>query len=148
MPNSSIDGFSVLSPSQKKELERQRQEEEARKAAKKAEAERRSREAARKAEEEAAKRRAEAERKAEAAKKAREAKEAKKNFLKFWLVVLWLLLIAAIIAIIVIIVSMFCEDVAMGIVGGILVFGIGSLVIIAPIGGGIEYLNDKINSIK
>lgn len=48
MPNTSIDGFSVLSPSQKKELERQRQEKEARQAAEaaqKAEAARKAKEA-------------------------------------------------------------------------------------------------------
>lgn len=72
MPNTSFDGFSVLSPSQKKELERQRQEEEARKAAQKAEEERKSREASRRAKEAA-------ERKAAAAKNAREKKAAKKR---------------------------------------------------------------------
>ena len=70
MPNTTMDEFSVLSPSQKKELERKRQEEEARIAAQKAEAARKAKEASRKAKEAEEKRRAEAaRRKAEAEEK-------------------------------------------------------------------------------
>ena len=87
MASSSIDGFSVLSPSQKKEqerlrkereadIERQRREEEAREAAQKAEAERKSQEAARRAREAAEKLKAE-----EAA--ARQSAARKKVF--FWI---------------------------------------------------------------
>lgn len=86
----SIDGFSVLSPSQKKELERQRKEEEARKAAKKAEEARKSQEAARKAEEE------EAKRKAEAAKRKAKAEE-KEQRRKALIVFLYIVVIVTIV---------------------------------------------------
>ena len=88
MPNTSIDGFSVLSPSQRKELERQRQEEEARKAAKKAEETRKSQEASRRAQEAAQKERLRKE--AEEAKRKAKEEEARQTAIRkkaaFWII--------------------------------------------------------------
>lgn len=91
MPNTSIDGFSVLSPSQKKELERQRQEKEAQEAARKAEAKRKSQEASQRAKE------AEEKRKAEEARRKAE-KEEKEQRRRALIVFLYILLITIVIA--------------------------------------------------
>lgn len=90
MPNTSIDGFSVLSPSQKKELERQRQEKEAQEAARKAEAKRKSQEASQRAKE------AEEKRKAEEARRKAE-KEEKEQRRKALIVFLYIVVIVTIV---------------------------------------------------
>lgn len=91
MANEVIGEFSVLSPSQKRELERKREEEEARQAAEKAEAARKSQEASRKAKEAAEKR------KAEAARQKAEAEE-KKQRRKALIAFLYILLVVTVVA--------------------------------------------------
>ena len=90
MNDAILNEFSVLSPSQKKELERKRKEKEARETAeaiRKAEAARKAKEAAKRAEEE----RLAAIRAENAAREAE--KQSKKNRLMFWTVVLVVLII-------------------------------------------------------
>lgn len=99
MANSIIDDFTVLSPSQKRELERKRKEKEEREAAEAArKADEAEAKAARKAAEaEAAKREEERIAAIRAQKEACEAeKESKKNILRFWITVLCVILIIAV----------------------------------------------------
>lgn len=91
MANEVIGEFSVLSPSQKRELERKREEEEARQAAEKAETARKLQEASRRAKEAAEKR------KAEAARKKAEAEE-KEQRRKALIAFLYILLVVTIVA--------------------------------------------------
>lgn len=153
MSNSIVGEFSVLSPSQKRELERKRKEKEARETAeaiRKAETARKAREAAKRAEEE----RLAAIRAENAAREAD--KQSKKNRLMFWIAVLCVLIII-VIWLWIHSFNVFCSsvfpdiDTGTKILYGIFYFAF-TIIIAGPILGGIvsgiEKLYDKIKDIK
>ncbi len=153
MAYSIIGEFSVLSPSQKRELEQKRREKEARETAaaiRRAEAARKAREAAKLAEE----KRLAAIRAENAAREA--AKESKKNILRFCIAVLCVLIII-VVWVWIHYFNVFCVDVNPDadvwdkIVYGVFYFMCTSIVagpILAGIGTGIEKLRNKIKALK
>lgn len=153
MANEVIGEFSVLSPSQKRELERKREEKEARdaeNAAKRAEAARKAREAAKRAEEEriAAKKAKNAAREAEI--------QQKKTLLYCGIVILCVLIVLVIWLWIhlchLACMSIFGDDKQVRVLCGILFIYIPSLLIVAPISagilGGISKMAKKIKALK
>ena len=149
MTDTIIGEFSVLSPSQKRELERKRKEQEARETAeaiRKAEAARKAKEAATRAEEE----------RLAAIRAENAARESKKNILKLGIAVLCVLIII-VIWLWIHSFNVFCSSVFPDIdTGTKILYGIFYFVCTAIIAGpilggmvsGIEKLKDKIKDIK
>lgn len=151
MSNTIIGEFSVLSPSQKRELEHKRKENEARKtaeAARRSEAARKAREAAKLAKE----------KRLAVIRAENAAQESKKNILKLWIVVLYILIIVVIwlvfhyynVSFDAIYRDQF-GDLSSKIAYGILYFpfaGGAAALIIAGIVAGIEALKDKIKKMQ
>ena len=149
MENTIIGDFSVLSPSQKRELEQKRKEKEARDTAaaiRRAEAARKAREAAKLAEE----------KRLAAIRAEKAARESKKNILRLGIAVLCILIIV-VIWVWIHYFNVFCDDVdptadtGLKIFYGVIYFLFTSIVagpILAGIGTGIEKLRNKIKALK